>query len=176
MSCPEPRGGRRREFISLLGGAAVAWRLDALGLEIPPSLVRSWETGQGGCYTWIMVKTYWRLIAALRLSRAEMYMLAPVLLGVAALAFFAHQIVGFLGIGLLGVLIGFMAVQVDLDKEGVIGPGILHAQQMMARQNASPSERTAHRSEMQSLARPLLIAKIISAALVILGFGGFFYL
>jgi len=47
---------------------------------------------------------------------------------------------------------------------------------MMARQNASPSERAAHRSEMQSFARPLLIAKIISAALVILAFGGFFYL
>jgi hypothetical protein len=29
---------------------------------------------------------------------------------------------------------------------------------------------------MQSLARPLLIAKVISGALVILGFGGFFYL
>lgn|GEM_PF-4008782 len=29
---------------------------------------------------------------------------------------------------------------------------------------------------MESLARPLLIAKIVSAALVILGIGGFFYL
>ena len=105
-----------------------------------------------------------------------MYALPLVLLGVAALAFFAHQIVGFLGIGLLGVLIGFLAVQVDLDKEGMIGPGVLHAQQMMARENASPSERAAHRSEMQSHARPLLIAKIISATLVIIGIGGFFYL
>jgi hypothetical protein len=121
-----------------------------------------------------MAKTLSRLIAALRLSKTEMYMLPPILLGVAVLAFFAHQIVGFLGIGLLGVLIGFLAVQVDLDKAGMIGPGVLHAQQMMARQN-NPSERAAHRSEMQSHARPLLIAKIISAALVILGFGGFFY-
>ena len=98
-----------------------------------------------------------------------MYALPPILLGVAALAFFAFQIVRFLGIGLLGLLIGFIAVQVDLDKEGVIGPSVLHAQQMMARQNANPSERAAHRSEMRSFARPLLIAKIISAALVILG-------
>ena len=79
-----------------------------------------------------------------------MYALPPILLGVAALAFFAFQIVRFLGIGLLGLLIGFIAVQVDLDKEGVIGPSVLHAQQMMALQNASPSERAAPRREMQS--------------------------
>jgi hypothetical protein len=47
---------------------------------------------------------------------------------------------------------------------------------MMARQHASGSDRAAHRSEMQSLARPLLIAKIISSILIVLGFGGFFYL
>jgi hypothetical protein len=123
-----------------------------------------------------MGEVRWRHIAAWRLSRTEVYVLPPILLGVTALAFFAHRIVGFLGIGLLGVLIGFLAVQVDLDKEGMIGPGVLHAQQMMARENASPSERAAHRSEMQSHARPLLIAKIISATLVIIGIGGFFYL
>jgi len=123
-----------------------------------------------------MGEVRWRHIAAWRLSRTEVYVLPPILLGVTALAFFAHRIVGFLGIGLLGVLIGFLAVQVDLDKEGMIGPGVLHAQQMMARENASPSERAAHRSEMQSHARPLLIAKIISATLVIIGVVGFFYL
>jgi len=123
-----------------------------------------------------MGEVRWRHIAAWRLSRTEVYVLPPILLGVTALAFFAHRIVGFLGIGLLGVLIGFLAVQVDLDKEGMIGPGVLHAQQMMARENASPSERAAHRSEMQSHARPLLIAKIISATLVIIGIGGFFFL
>jgi len=133
------------------------------------------ETERGWCKLAIMGEARWRHIAALRLSRTEMYALPLVLLGVAALAFFAHQIVGFLGIGLLGVLIGFMAIQVDLDKGGVIGPGALHAQQMMARLN-DPSERAAHRSEMHSHARPLLIAKIISAALVIVGVVGFFYL
>jgi hypothetical protein len=126
------------------------------------------ETGRSRAHT--------RIMAQKRLSRTEMYLLPPILFGVAALAFFAHRIVGFLGIGLLGLLIGFIAVQVDLDKEGVIGPSVLHAQQMAARQHASQSERAAHRSDMQSLARPLLIAKIISTALVILGIGGFFYL
>src|SRR5262249_55425702 len=122
-----------------------------------------------------MGEARWRHIAALRLSRTEMYMLLPILLGVGVLAFFAHPIVVFLGIRLLVVLIAFLAVQVDLDKEGVIGRGFIHAQQMMARLN-DPSERAAHRSEMQSHARPLLIAKIISAALVIVAVAGFFYL
>ena len=133
-----------------------------------PQFSSGLETARSRAHTRTMVEK--------RLARTQIYLLPPILLGVAALAFFAFQILGFLGIGLLGLLIGFIAVQVDLDKEGVIGPSVLHAQQMMARQHASPSERAAHRSEMQSLARPLLIAKIISAALVILGFGGFFYL
>src|SRR5262249_49138441 len=108
-----------------------------------------------------------------------MYMLPPVLLGTAGLAFFAFKTIGFLGIGLLGVLMGFIAVRVDLEKEGAVGSewaASLHAQQVMARHNASPSERAADRAEIQTLARPLLIAKIISAALILLGFGGFFYL
>jgi hypothetical protein len=53
-----------------------------------------------------------------RLSRAEIYLLPPVLLGTGALAFLAYRIVGFLGIGILGVLIGFIAVRVDLEKDG----------------------------------------------------------
>jgi hypothetical protein len=78
-----------------------------------------------------MAESSWRPIAALRLSRTELYILPLVLLGVAALAFFAFRIVGFLGIGLLGVLIGFIAVRVDLEKEGAVGSewaASLHAQ------------------------------------------------
>jgi hypothetical protein len=114
-----------------------------------------------------------------RLSRTEIYVLPLVLLGVGALAYFAYRIVGFLGIGLLGVLVGFIAVRVDLEKEGAVGSGWaagLHAQQVSSRRTAPPAERAAHRAEMQALRRPLLIAKIISAVLVAIGFGGFFYL
>jgi hypothetical protein len=47
---------------------------------------------------------------------------------------------------------------------------------MMAQETMSRSERAAHRAEVRSLQRPLLIAKIIGAALIIVGFAGFLYL
>jgi hypothetical protein len=106
-------------------------------------------------------------------------MLPIVLLGVGTLAFLAYRIVGFLGIGILGVLICFIAVRIDLEKEGAVGSELaasLHAQQVRSRHNAGHAERAAHRAEMRSLRRPLLIAKIIGATLVAVGFGGFFYL
>src|SRR5215471_3372323 len=115
----------------------------------------------------------------MRLSRSEIYLLPIVLLGVGALAFLAHRIVGFLGIGILGVLIGFIAVRVDLEKEGAVGSGWaagLYAQQASSRHTAAHAERAAHRAEIRALRRPLLVAKIISAILAAIGFGGFFYL
>jgi hypothetical protein len=114
-----------------------------------------------------------------RLSRSEIYALPLVLLGTGALAYFAYRIVGFLGIGLLGVLIGFIAVRVDLEKEGAVGSELaagLYAQQMSSRRTAPHAERAAHRAETQALRCPLLIAKIIAAVLVAVGFAGFFYL
>jgi hypothetical protein len=114
-----------------------------------------------------------------RLSRAEIFMLPPVLLATGALAFLAYRIVGSLGIGILGVLIGFIAVRVDLEKEGAVGSewaASLHAQQVGRRHNAPHSERAAHRAEMQALGRPLLLAKIIGAVLVAIGSVGLFYL
>ena len=106
-------------------------------------------------------------------------MLPLVLLAVGVLAYFAYRIVGFLGVGVLGVLIGFIAVRVDLEKEGAVGSvwaASLHAQQVSHRQTAPHAERAARRAEMQALRRPLLIAKIIAAVLAAVGFGGFFYL
>ena len=115
----------------------------------------------------------------MRLSRTEIYMLPLVLVGVGALAYLAYRVVGFLGIGILGVLIGFIAVRVDLEKEGAVGSewaGGLQGQQVGSRHNAPHAERAAHKAEMQALRRPLLIAKIIGAVLVAIGSIGFFYL
>ena len=114
----------------------------------------------------------------MRLSRTEIYLLAPVLLGTALAAWAAYRLGGFLAIGLLGLLTGFIAVRMDLEKEGAIGSafsGSLHAQQVMARETMSRSERASHHAEMRSTVRALLIAKIIGAILVVLGFGALFY-
>jgi hypothetical protein len=107
-----------------------------------------------------------------------MVMVPAALLATAGLAYAAHRIAGFLGIGVLGLLIGFIAVQVDLESGGPVG-GVstnLYAQHMTMRQSMSRSERDAAHAEMQSMRRPLTVAKLIAAALIALGVGGFFYL
>src|SRR5262245_20219331 len=114
----------------------------------------------------------------MRLSKAEMYALPIVLLVTAGLALAAFRIVGFLGVGILGLLIGFIAVQVDLEKGGAIGSPFASsrsAQHVMSRERMSASERAAGDAELRSVKRPLLLAKIIAAALIALGLGGFFF-
>jgi hypothetical protein len=90
---------------------------------------------------------------------------------------FAFKAWGFIGLGLLGLVIGIIALQVDIEKEGAVGHDLttgLYAQQMVAQDRMTTAERAAHRVEMNALMRPLLIAKVISAALIIIGFGGFY--
>jgi hypothetical protein len=42
------------------------------------------------------------------------------LLAAAVLAWLAYELAGFLAIGVVGLLIGFIAVRMDLEKEGAI--------------------------------------------------------
>jgi hypothetical protein len=113
----------------------------------------------------------------MRFSKTEVFALAGALLAVAVLAIFAFRMVGFLGVGILGLLIGFIAVRVELEKDGLAEGAFASA--LYARhasvQNMSRWERAARRAEAGSLKRPLLIAKIVGAALISLGFGGWFY-
>jgi len=114
----------------------------------------------------------------MRLTKAEIYFLPLVLIGTAGLVWVAYRLAGFIGIGVLGLLIGFIAVRMDLEKDGAMGSAFsagLHAQHVMARHMASGAERAAHRAEMRSLTRSLGIAKIIAATLAVLGFGGLYY-
>jgi hypothetical protein len=115
----------------------------------------------------------------MRLSRTETYLLPLVLAAAAALAFVVYRLVGFLGVGVLGLLIGFIAVRMDLEKDGAIGSAFssnLYVQQMTAHQRMSRSERAGHHAEKASMARALTIAKIIGAILITVGFGAAYYL
>ena len=86
---------------------------------------------------------------------------------------------GFLGIGLAGLVIGFATVRYDLEKEDV-GGGFpspsLYAKQVAAREQMTADERIAHRAGIHAMWRPLVIAKTISAGLIVLGFGGYLFL
>jgi hypothetical protein len=115
----------------------------------------------------------------MRLSRTETYVLPLVLAATVVLAFVIYRLVGFLGVSVLGLLIGFIAVRMNLEKDGAIGSAFssnLYVRQMTAHQSMSRSERAAHHAEKGALARALTFAKIIGATLITFGFGAAYYL
>jgi hypothetical protein len=90
----------------------------------------------------------------------------------------AYRMLGFAGIGLLGLFITFVAVRIDLEKEGAVGgvntPGLL-AQQMAARNHSSGAERAARDAEIATINGPLAAAKTVGVALTIAGFGALLF-
>ena len=94
-------------------------------------------------------------------------------------AVIASHIAGFLGIGIVGLLIGAAVVRYDLEKDEVGGgfpSAHLYAKQVAAREQLNAEQRIARREGIRALWRPLAVAKTISIGLIALGFGGYFFL
>lgn len=94
-----------------------------------------------------------------------------------ATSYVAYRIVGFLGIGISGLIIGVIALTVEMERGGPVGHGqasSLYAQHITAVERMSAAERAERRAEIESAAFPLLVAKIASAGLIVVGFGLFF--
>jgi hypothetical protein len=112
----------------------------------------------------------------MRMTRID-WILLPVLVAVlAAIALGAYLLVGFFGLGVLGLIIGAMAQRIELEKDGAVSNVMtpsLYAEQMKAQERMSRAERAAHRAEVETLMKPLFVAKVVSAGLIILGFGFF---
>ena len=110
-----------------------------------------------------------------RTSDVVLAILLAVSLG--ATSYLAYWIVGFLGVGVLGMIIGVVALTVELERGGPVGHGQasgLYSQYMAAEETKSPAEKAARRAEIESAAFPLLVAKIVSLALIVVGLGLFF--
>lgn len=93
-------------------------------------------------------------------------------------AFAIVALVGFFGIGLIGLVIMFVATQVELDSDGVVSGGInsdLLVRQVEARQAMSPEQRAARRDEQSLLVQSVNFFKYFGSGLVLIGFGGFAY-
>ena len=106
----------------------------------------------------------------MRLSHPELPLL-PLLLPVFCIGLSPLLVVcliGYLGIAIAGVLVGFATIMMQLDEQGgqafhrITRPGMPH------------SERAGQRAELQSLMQTLWVARLVSAAMVIVGLGGFF--
>jgi hypothetical protein len=93
---------------------------------------------------------------------------------VIAMAFVAR--VGFLGIGLIGLLTWFICVRVELEKDGAVGNVFttgLYAQQMRAREVMTRTEKAAERHEQTALLQSLRFFKRLGIALAVIGFSMF---
>ncbi len=106
------------------------------------------------------------------------WILLPFLVAVlAGIALGAFLLAGFIGLGVLGLIIGVMAQRIELEKDGAVSNEMttsLYADQIKAQERMTRAERAEHRAETQALLKVLSVAKIVSAGLVILGFGFFF--
>lgn len=106
------------------------------------------------------------------------WILLPFLVAVlAGIALGAYLLAGFMGLGVLGLIIGVMAQRIELEKDGAVSNEMttsLYAEQFKARERMTRAERAEHRAETQALMKALSVAKIVSAGLIILGFGFFF--
>jgi hypothetical protein len=96
--------------------------------------------------------------------------LVPILVPVVAMGLFPLvmlPLLGFLGFAVLGVLLGFAAVMADLEEHGA------HTRHVITHGTLSRAEHAGYSHDMQALMRTLAAVKIVSAALVVLGIGGF---
>lgn len=85
------------------------------------------------------------------------------------------RLVGFFGLGVLGLVIIFIVIRMDLEKDGPGGVHVL-AEQFKARDRMSRSEKSSLFEEQRSRLQPQFVALVTGAGFVILGFGLHFFL
>jgi hypothetical protein len=114
----------------------------------------------------------------LEVLRSE-YAFALITASLAALvAVIAYELVGYLGIALLGLATLLIGVTAELGKDGPLGSinnPELHAWDARHRDEPTRAERAERRSEAGALLRSLFFVRLIGAAFVLVGFGGFYF-
>lgn len=112
----------------------------------------------------------------MRMTRVDWILLPFLIAVVAFLALGAFLLAGFLGLGVLGLIVGAMAQRIELEKDGAVSNYMatsLYAQQFEAQERMSRAERAERRAEARELVKRLFVAKVVSAGLIVLGFGFF---
>src|SRR5688572_10000475 len=113
----------------------------------------------------------------MRMTRID-WILLPILVSVlAGVVVGSFLLAGFIGLGVLGLIIGVMAQRIELEKDGATSNFMttsLYAQQFKAQERMTRAEKAERRAENEGLLKWLFVAKVVSAGLIILGFGLFF--
>jgi hypothetical protein len=100
-----------------------------------------------------------------------------ILAGFALLGYVSYQLIGYLGLAILGLFSANILMNVDIQRGGAIGnvqAADVYARQMSYLYEATPTERAERRAEARQVALPKLVAKLISLGLIVVGFGMFF--
>jgi hypothetical protein len=96
----------------------------------------------------------------------------------ALIAFVIVALFDFLGVGLIGVLIAFVATQFELESGGIAGgaygASMIH-HQMEADRQMSSEQRAAKRTERSLSVQSTRFFRHFGVALAVIGFGGFAY-
>ena len=97
--------------------------------------------------------------------------LVPLLLPVLVIGLFPFLIfalVGFIGLGVLGVLLISVSISDELNATS------LFAQRVISRDDVTLSERAGFRMDWRSALRPAFLMKVAGIVLAVVGFGGVF--
>ncbi len=110
-----------------------------------------------------------------RMTRVDWVLLPIIVSAVAGVVYAAFHFLGFLGIGVLGLLTGVVAVNVDLEQGWPIGPTRMnsYSNRLGVQDRMSRAERAGHRADLARDQVPIFVAKVASAGMIILGFGLF---
>lgn len=87
-------------------------------------------------------------------------------------AFAIVSLVGFFGVGYLGLLLWFICTQIELESDGGAS---LFAARAQARQNMSHTERASQRHEQSLGIRTARFFRNVGIGLTLVGFSGFLY-
>lgn len=102
------------------------------------------------------------------------YIAFPVLAAIGIGTFYgALRLVGFFGLGIIGLAIVFVVVRMDLEKDG---PPSMLASQFRARDGMSRGERLSLFEEQRLRRQPQFVALVVGTGCIILGFGLHFLL
>jgi hypothetical protein len=107
----------------------------------------------------------------MRSSHPDAFLL-PLLLPIVLIGMFpllVLGVVGMLGLGVLGLLVLFIAVGDELNAATVF------SRHVVTRNFLPASERAAYRFDARAALRPVFVMKLAGAAMVVVGYGGFFW-